>query len=71
MTSVDVEHAFSKGRLILSHIWNCLSAQSTQRLMCLGAWSQMGYVKDQDIKAITSFEPELKATKQNTESDEW
>jgi len=28
-TSVDVEHVFSKGRLILSHVWNRLLAQST------------------------------------------
>lgn len=61
-TSVDVERVFSKGRLVLSHIRNRLSAQSTRRLMCLGAWSQMGYVKGQDIKVVTSSEPELKAT---------
>jgi len=37
----------------LSHIRNHLSVQSTRALLCLGVWSQMGYVKDQDIKAAT------------------
>ncbi len=52
-TSVDVEQMFSQGRLLLSHIRNCLSVQSTRALLCLGVWSQMGYVRDQDIKAAT------------------
>jgi len=43
--------------LMLSHIRNCLSADSTWCLMCLGAWSQMGY-----IKAVTPTEPELDNT---------
>ncbi|KAJ7933627.1 hypothetical protein B0H13DRAFT_1592206, partial [Mycena leptocephala] len=34
-TSVDVERVFSRGRLLLSHVWNRLSAQSTRALMCL------------------------------------
>src|SRR5712672_2897994 len=48
-TSVDVEHIFSKGRLLLSHVRNGLSAQSTQVLMCLGAWSRAGLVKDSNV----------------------
>jgi hAT family C-terminal dimerisation region len=51
-TSVDVERVFSKGRLVLSHVRNRLSAQSTRALMCLGAWSRMGLVKDRDIMAV-------------------
>ena len=38
-TSVDVERVFSKGRILLSHVRNRLSVQSTWALMCLGAWS--------------------------------
>jgi len=38
-TSIDVEHVFSKGRIVLSHVWNGLSVQSTRALLCLGAWS--------------------------------
>lgn len=50
---------FSKGRILLSHVRNQLSVQSTRALMCLGAWSLMGYVKDSDLKAVTVL-PDLK-----------
>ena len=36
-TSVDVECVFSKGRIVLSHVRNGLSVQSTCALLCLGA----------------------------------
>src|SRR5277367_3162115 len=52
-TSVDVKHTFSQGRLLLSHIRNRLSVQSTRALLCLGMWSEIGYVKDKDVKAAT------------------
>jgi hypothetical protein len=52
-TSVDVERTFSQGQLLLSHIRNQLSVQSTQALLCLGIWSEMGYVRDKDVKAAT------------------
>jgi len=56
--SVDVERVFSKGRILLSHLRNRLSVQSTRALMCLGAWSLMGYVRDSDVKAVTML-PDL------------
>ena len=52
-TSVDVERAFSQGRLLLSHVRSRLSVQSTRALMCLGAWSLRGFVKDSDVQAVT------------------
>jgi hypothetical protein len=52
-TSTDVERVFSQGRLVLSHVRNRLSAQSTRALLCLGNWSLLGYVKNKDITAIT------------------
>ena len=52
-TSTDVKHVFSQGRIVLSHIQNHLSVQSTHALLCLGNWSLLGYVKDKDITAIT------------------
>jgi hypothetical protein len=58
-TSVDVERVFSKGQILLSHLRNRLSVQSTRALMCLGAWSLMGYVRDSDVKAVTML-PDLK-----------
>ena len=49
-----VEQVFSKGRLVLSHIQNCLSAQSTHALLCL-AWSKLGYVDLDDLNAAASL----------------
>jgi len=54
-TSTDVEHVFSQGQLLLSHVRNRLSAQSTRALMCLGNWSLLGFVKDADIYAVTAL----------------
>lgn len=48
-TSVDVERVFSTGRLLLSHIRNRLSAQTTRALLCLNNWSKLGLVKDEDV----------------------
>ncbi len=58
-TSVDVERVFSKGRILLSHVRNRLSVQSTWALICLGTWSLIGYVKDVDVKAVTVL-PDLR-----------
>ena len=57
-TSVDVERTFNQGRLLLSHIRNRLSVQSTRALLCLGICSEMGYVRDKDVKAVTML-PEV------------
>jgi hypothetical protein len=48
-STVDVERTFSQGRIVLSHIHNRLSPQSTRALMCVGAWSWLGLVKNKDI----------------------
>ncbi|KIK33085.1 hypothetical protein CY34DRAFT_100246 [Suillus luteus UH-Slu-Lm8-n1] len=48
-TSVDVERLFSRGRLILSHVRNRLSAQSMRALLCVGLWSELGLVDSKDI----------------------
>jgi hypothetical protein len=52
-TLVNVEHVFSKGCILLSHLCSCLSVQLTCALMCLGVWSKLGYVKDTDVKSAT------------------
>ena len=52
-TSVDVERIFSRSRLVLSHVRSRLSAQSTRALLCLGTWSLLGLVKDNDVLAVT------------------
>ncbi|KAF8873248.1 hypothetical protein BD779DRAFT_1452095, partial [Infundibulicybe gibba] len=53
-TSTDVERVFSMGHLLLSHVWNWLSAQSMRALMCLGVWSKLGYVLDNDVLAVAA-----------------
>ena len=52
---VTVEHVFSKGHLLLLHIWNHMSAQSMHALLCLGAWSKLGYVEIDDLTAAASL----------------
>ena len=51
-TSVDVERVFSKGRILLLHLHNRMSPQTTHALMFLNAWSLHRYIKDQDIVAV-------------------
>ena len=52
-TSIDVEHVFSKAWILLSHICSCLPIQSTCALICVGAWSLLGYMKDRDVRLAT------------------
>lgn len=49
-TSVDIERVFSRGRIILPHLRNGLSAQSIRAILCLGEWSLMGLIKDSDVE---------------------
>jgi hypothetical protein len=55
-TSVDVERLFSRGQLILSHTRSHLSIASTRALLCLGSWSLMGLVKDEDVEAVARLD---------------
>jgi len=50
--SVDVEHVFIKGRLLLSHVRNGMSVQLTCTSICLGVWSRFGLVKDHDVMEV-------------------
>ena len=70
-TSVGVERTFSKGRLLLSHIRNCLSVQSTRALMCVGVWSLLGYVHDNDIKKVTALEELIGEERMDELSADW
>jgi hypothetical protein len=57
-TSVDVERIFSRGRLILSHVRNQLSAQTTRTLLCLGSWSLLGMVRNDDVLKVAVLQDE-------------
>lgn len=68
-TSVDVERIFSRGRLLLSHVRSRLSAQSTRAILCLGSWSLLGLVKDDDVKAAAAL-PEIEGDESDYEMEE-
>ncbi|KIL55688.1 hypothetical protein M378DRAFT_90563, partial [Amanita muscaria Koide BX008] len=55
-TSVDVERLFSWGRILLSHLRNRMSAQTSRALLCLGNWSLLDIVKDEDVKKVANLE---------------
>ena len=55
-TSIDVERLFSRGRLLLSHVRSCLSAQSTRALLCLGMWSELNLIMDDDVKTVSELQ---------------
>ena len=56
-TSVAVERLFSKGRILISHLRNGLSAASIHALLCLNNWSVLGFIKDEDILSVTREDP--------------
>ena len=60
-TSVEVERLFSKGWLLLSQTRNRLSVKTTRAVLCLGAWSSMGLIKDLDIQNVC-LEEEVNGT---------
>jgi hAT family C-terminal dimerisation region len=67
-TSVDVERVFSKGRLVLSHVRNRLSVQSTRASMCLGDWSRGGLVKNNDVMTVARL-PEVSGSEDELDDD--
>ena len=51
-----MEHVFSQGCLVLPHVRNRLSSQTTRAVMAIGAWSKLSLVKDLDIKTALGKE---------------
>ncbi|KAG2741875.1 hypothetical protein P692DRAFT_20751188, partial [Suillus brevipes Sb2] len=70
-TSVGVELIFSRGCLLLSHVRNILSAQTTYALLCVGLWNQLVSAKDKDIDigAVANL-PEADAEDDSEELDD-
>ncbi|KIM56444.1 hypothetical protein SCLCIDRAFT_46436, partial [Scleroderma citrinum Foug A] len=52
-TSVDVERLFSRGCVLLSHNCNRLSTQTMHALLCLGSWSSLGLVNNDNVHKVT------------------
>ena len=53
-TSTGVERVFSKGRLILAHTRNRLSAESIRALLFVGDWSRRGILNVKKMRAVLS-----------------
>jgi len=69
-TSIDVERLFSRGRLLLSHVHSRLSPQSIRALICLGAWSKIGLVKDSDVLKVSAM-PDIAGQGEMVLEDGW
>ncbi|KIK82110.1 hypothetical protein PAXRUDRAFT_154520, partial [Paxillus rubicundulus Ve08.2h10] len=54
-TSIDVKYLFSHGHLILSHTHTQLSVQSIYALLCLGIWSELSLIKDDNVTKVISL----------------
>jgi hypothetical protein len=63
-----VERVFSKGRLLLSHVRNRLTVDSTRALLCLGTWSKLGFVNKEDLLAAAVL-PEVKEGEEDLPDD--
>ena len=57
-TSIDVERFFSRGRLLLSHTRSRLSSHTTAAILCLGHWSQLNLIKNDDVIKVLASIPE-------------
>jgi hypothetical protein len=67
-TSIDVKQTFSQGQLLLSHVRSQLSVQLICALLCLGVWSLMDYVKNDDVKSAAVL-PELEGEEEDLGDD--
>ncbi len=69
-TAVDVERTFSKGRLLLSHVRSRLSAQTTRALLCVGEWSRLDLLRQDDIKPAVDL-PDLEGEEEFEMAEGW
>lgn len=70
-TSVEVERCFSRGHIIVSHLCNRLTGQTTRALLCLNYWSLAGLVKDIDVLKVTRANPALEGDEDVEMEDGW
>ena len=67
---MDVERVFSRGRLILPYVRNCLSAQSTRAQLCVRNWSLHGQIHDSDVLAA-SLLPDVHGDEEEELEEDW
>ncbi len=53
--SVGVERSCSQGRLTLPYLRNRLEAETTRALLCLGEWSLLDLIRDDDLKDMAQL----------------
>ena len=54
---------------MLSHVRSRLSAQSSRAVLCVGEWSHLGLVKNEDVTAVAKL-PEVEGDEE-AEKDGW
>ncbi|KIL54439.1 hypothetical protein M378DRAFT_92545, partial [Amanita muscaria Koide BX008] len=57
-TSVNVEHVFSGGRMLLPYLRNRLQVETARALLCLGEWIKKGIIQEKDILIALKGQPE-------------
>ena len=65
-SSVEVERVFSRGRLLLTHTRNALSPESMHAVMCLGQWSLLDMIDEEDLKKVSHL-PEVEGEDSDVE----
>lgn len=70
-TSVEVERTFSRGRLLLTHTRNAMSAQTTRALMCLNSWSRAGLVRTKDVLQVVEGLDVVPESEEREDGDWW
>jgi hAT family C-terminal dimerisation region len=58
-TSVEVERVFSRGRILLSHLRNRMSPQTTRKMMCLNSWFKVNIIKTDDALSAIRQAPDV------------
>lgn len=69
-TAVDVERTFSRGRLLLSHVRSQLSAQTTRALLCVGEWSRLDLLREENLKPAAAL-PDIDGDEEYEMEDGW
>lgn len=59
-----MERVFSRGRILLSHIRNRMTATTTRAAMCLGIWSELDLIDAGDLKVVAAM-PEVEDGENN------
>ncbi|KAE9385755.1 hypothetical protein BT96DRAFT_568411 [Gymnopus androsaceus JB14] len=68
-SSVVVECSFLRGRILISHLRNCLRANTIRALMCFGDWLRQDFISNAELVELLRDTGKGKG-KANTEEDD-